>query len=99
MGTSHTQQGWNQRTDFVKGAAGRSQSLPGIAVGDKILGATRIRLSGTTGAGFLGSYAMLTTAQFSVSAANTIYKKGTPASFPIQLLCVTWLDKDGGSMS
>jgi hypothetical protein len=100
MGTAHTQQGFNQRTDFVKGAAsGRSQSLAGIAVGDKILGASRIRLAGTTGAGFLSSIAVLTTAQFTVSAANTIYKKGTPASFPLQLLVVTWLDKDGGSMS
>jgi hypothetical protein len=91
---THFPDGLSQITSFVKGVSSRSMSLPGIAIGDKIVGASRVRLAGTTGNGFLGSFASLTAAQFSVSAANTIYKKGTPTSFPLMLLAVTWVDKD-----
>lgn len=97
MASNHTRSGWNQYTDFVKGVTGRSLSLPGIAVGDKIARVSRHRLAGTTGNGFLGSNAVLTAAQFSVSAANTVYYKGSAGSFPLMLLCVTWVDVDGAS--
>ena len=92
---NHTKQGLNQFCDIVKGGTGRSYSLPGIAVGDKILRVSRHRFTGTTGTGFIGSSAYLTIAQWSVSAANTIYKKGLPASFPLMHLFVNWVDVDG----
>jgi len=87
---THYPSGLAQITSFVKGVAGRSQSLPGIAVGDKIVGASRARISG----GGCTSIASLTASQFSVSAANTVYKKGTPASFPNFTVLITWVDKD-----
>jgi hypothetical protein len=90
---THFPDGLAQITSFVKGIAGRTQTLPGIAIGDKIVGATRFRIATGT-AGTIASIATLTAAQFSVSAANYIYKKGTPSSFPNFLVAITWVDKD-----
>ena len=100
MGTSHVQAGWNQVTSCVKGIAGRVYSLPGLAVGDKIVSVSRVRFKTVNGSvTSISSIAMPTIGQFTVSAANTVRYKGSGGSFPNMLLLVTWVDKDGSSFA
>jgi hypothetical protein len=82
----------------VKGNAAALHTLPGIEIGDKIVGVSRIRAAFGTAGGW-GSMATLTASQFSVSAANRITKKGNPVTFTGMVLLVNWVDKNASTLA
>jgi hypothetical protein len=86
---------YNLRICFVKGVGNSNLNVPGITTNDVLISASRATFhTAATSTTSITGIAYLTIAQFSISAANTIHKNGTPKTYTNLLLIVLFAARD-----